>query len=189
MPNPPPDGCNAVTVSEAATVKTTFAGIFGFSNFNLSASGTATAPDQTITPIDVAVVLDTTGSMSQSAPGSSTVCPGVNNPDKLDCVKVGVKALLQTLYPCNPGASCNGQPPLDKVELLAFPGLTSAAAVAAERTATRSRRMPRPTTIPGKPAVDPFLTRGLHVHRRALGEHVRQLERRRSSCSTRTIRS
>ena len=160
MPNPPPNGCNAVTVSESATVKTTFAGIFGFSNFNLSASGSATAPDQAITPIDVAVVLDTTGSMSQSAPGSSTVCPGVNNPDKLDCVKVGVKALLNTLYPCNPGASCNGQPPLDKVELLAFPGLTSNAAVAAEQTCNALPGNAKAYDDPGKPAVNPFLTEG-----------------------------
>ena len=153
-----PNGCNAVTVSEAATVKTTFAGIFGFSNFNLSASGTAVAPDQTITPIDVAVVLDSTGSMVQGAPLASTVCPGAGNtPSKLDCVKLGVKALLQTLYPCNPGASCAGQQPLDKVELLTFPGLTSAGAVAAEQTCNALPGNAKAYDDPQNKTVDPFL--------------------------------
>jgi Putative Flp pilus-assembly TadE/G-like len=155
-PNPPPNGCNAVTVSESATVKSTLAGIFGFGQFNLSASGSAIAPDQALTPIDVAVVLDTTGSMSQPAEGSSTVCPGVSNPDKLDCVKVGVKALLQTLYPCNPGGSCAGQKPLDKVELLAFPGLTSAGAVAAERTCNALPPNAKAYDDPQNKTVNPF---------------------------------
>jgi Flp pilus assembly protein TadG len=160
MPNPPPNGCNAVTVSESATVKTTLAGIFGFSHFNLTASGTAIAPSQVAGPIDVAVVLDTTGSMVQGAPLASTVCPGAGQkPTKLDCVKAGVKALLQTLYPCNPG-SCNGQPPLDKVELLAFPGLTSKAAVAAEQTCNALPNNAKAYDDPSKPAVNPFLTEG-----------------------------
>jgi Flp pilus assembly protein TadG len=161
MPNPPPNGCNAVTVSESATVKTTLAGIFGFSHFNLTASGTAIAPSQVAGPIDVALVLDTTGSMVQGAPLASTVCPGAGaNPTKLDCVKAGVKALLQTLFPCNPGASCNGQPPLDKVELLAFPGLTSKAAVAAEQTCNALPNNAKAYDDPSKPLVNPFLAEG-----------------------------
>jgi hypothetical protein len=123
-PQPVNAGCNAVTVSESATVKTTLTGIFGFSKFNLTATGTATAPSQTIAPIDAAVVVDTTGSMGESA--GNGVCPSVRNPDKLDCVKAGIQTLLQTLYPCTPGSACGGNnAPLDKVELLVFPGLTS----------------------------------------------------------------
>ncbi len=152
-------GCNVVTVSESATVKSTFAAIFNFAHFTLTASSTASAPDQTITPIDVAVVVDTTGSMNARTPAD--VCPSVRNPTKLDCVKAGVQALLQTLYPCRPGRSCAGQPPLDKVELLIFPGLTNANLIPREEDCTRN--MPdngKAYDDPQNRTVNPFLSEG-----------------------------
>jgi Putative Flp pilus-assembly TadE/G-like/Putative Tad-like Flp pilus-assembly len=134
-------GCNAVKVTETATVDATLAGIFGIGKFNLSASGTATAPDQTITPIDAAVVVDTTGSMGD--PAANGVCPGIRNPDKLDCVKSGIQTLLQQLYPCTPGSACGGNNgPLDKVELLIFPGLTSTNLRAREEDCTQNLQNP-----------------------------------------------
>ena len=161
-PQPAGVGCNAVTVAESAHVKSTFAGVFGFGSFNLSASGTASAPDQTITPIDLALVIDTTGSMGQGAPSSATVCPGIRNPSKLDCAKAGVKSLLQTLYPCNPGSPCGGlNTPLDKVELLIFPGLTNTNLRGREEDCTQN--MPangKAYDDPQNRAVNPFTSEG-----------------------------
>lgn len=156
-------GCNAVTVSESATVKATLAGIFGIGNFNLTAHGTATAPDQTITPIDAAVVVDTTGSMGN--PAGNGVCPSVNRPDKLDCVKSGIQTLLQTLYPCTPGSACSGtNGPLDKVELLVFPGLTSTNWRTREEDCTQNLQNPvgnfKEYDDDQNKTTDPFATEG-----------------------------
>ena len=161
MANPPPNGCNAVTVSESATVKTTFAGIFGFSNFNLSVSGTATAPDQTITPIDVAVVLDTTGSMSQSAPGSSTVCPGVNNPDQARLRQGRRQGAPADPVPLQPGRIVQRSAAARQGRAARLPRPDQCGCGGRRAgPATRSRRTAKAYDDPGKPAVDPFLTEG-----------------------------
>ena len=54
---------DVVTVSERAVVSTAFAGIFGLESFTVHASSTA-ARTTVSTPLDVALVLDRTGSMS-----------------------------------------------------------------------------------------------------------------------------
>lgn len=97
--------CNAVNVKETATVKTTFLGLF-LPSFNVTASSTSAARGGSPHPLNVEVILDNTGSMTQAC--SATV-PGISsNPEKLDCAKEGVQALLQALWPCNSTLSSCG---------------------------------------------------------------------------------
>jgi Flp pilus assembly protein TadG len=135
-------GCNAVTVTESAKVKTTLAGVFGFANFNLNATATASAPQagQTQTPLNVEVILDTTTSMQDKCSSPVTGIPN-GQAEKIDCAKAGVQALLSGLSPCIGTAACgpttNNPSPelganltnaaniLDEVGLMAFPALTN----------------------------------------------------------------
>ena len=86
-------------------------------------------------PLNVEVILDNTGSMNSSC--SATVT-GISSPERIDCAKAGVRALLQALWPCNSSlASCgaatpnsggqlgaNVAAPVDEVGLLVFPAMT-----------------------------------------------------------------
>ncbi len=70
---------------------------------NVSATSTASAHGGRERPLDVMVVLDTTGSMRNDA--QSDVCPTIHDPSKLDCAKAGVLTLLDELGPCPAGAT------------------------------------------------------------------------------------
>jgi hypothetical protein len=134
---PQPSGatCNAVNVSETATVQTPLGGLFGTPHFTVSASATAAARGGAVHPLNVEVILDNTGSMNS---GCSATVPGISSPDRLDCAKAGVQALLQALWPCNSSlASCgaatpnsggqlgaNVAAPVDEVGELVFPAMT-----------------------------------------------------------------
>jgi Putative Flp pilus-assembly TadE/G-like len=144
-PAPPTNGCNAVTVSEQANVKSTLAGIFGFSGFNITANATASAPQSgsAPTPLNVEVILDTTPSMGGPPDGRpcQSAVTGINRPRVpygIDCAKAGVRALLSGLSPCN--GTCTGNipnlgnalganvtDPLDEVGLVTFPALSNVA--------------------------------------------------------------
>jgi Putative Flp pilus-assembly TadE/G-like len=130
---PTPSGattCNAIKVSETATVQNTFGSLF-FPNFTISASTTAAARGGLVHPLHVEVILDTTGSMSSGCSGTVT---GIASPKRIDCAKAGVRALLQALWPCasslaSCGATTSNSPqlganvtnPVDEVGLMVFP--------------------------------------------------------------------
>ena len=148
-------GCNAVTVSETADVKSTLAGIFGFSDFTIKANATASAPQtgSTPTPLNVEVILDTTPSMGGPPDGQPcrSAVTGINRPSVpygIDCAKAGVRALLSGLDPCNgtcagnvpnPGNAlgANVTDPLDEVGLVTFPALSNPANRTDEINCTR----------------------------------------------------
>lgn len=77
---------NAVTVTGTLRTDTYFASIFGIDHFNVSAKAKACKPCGS-KPIDVAVVIDRTGSMCDNS-GSSTSCTDLNN------AKDGVRSML-----------------------------------------------------------------------------------------------
>jgi Putative Flp pilus-assembly TadE/G-like/von Willebrand factor type A domain len=141
---PTPSGattCNAIKVSETATVQNTFGSLF-FPSFTISASTTAAARGGSVHPLNVEVILDTTGSMTQVCSGAVTGIPSTSQtPEKIDCAKAGVRAFLQALWPCTSSlASCGtatpnsgGQQganvtapvtPVDEVGLMVFPPLS-----------------------------------------------------------------
>ena len=133
---PTPSGattCNAIKVSETATVQTTFGSLF-FPTFTISASTTAAARGGAVHPLHVEVILDNTGSMNSSCSGTVT---GIASPERIDCAKAGVRALLQALWPCSssenpcagavansPALGVNVTNPVDEVGLMVFPAIT-----------------------------------------------------------------
>jgi hypothetical protein len=136
--SPQPSGvttCNAVHVTETAQVQTTLGSLFFPQGFTVSASTTAAARGGQVHPLNVEVILDNTQSMTQ---GCSATVPGISSPEKIDCAKAGMRALLQALWPCNSSlASCgaatansggqlgaNVAAPVDEVGLLVFPAIT-----------------------------------------------------------------
>jgi hypothetical protein len=126
--------CNAVAVRESAIVKTTFAGLV-LPSFTVTATSTAAARGGAASPIDAYVILDNTESMTDDC--SSTVTGITGTPEKLDCAKAGMRALLQALDPCNPdltscgAATANGNSqlganvasPFDEIGLLVIPAI------------------------------------------------------------------
>jgi Flp pilus assembly protein TadG len=135
-------GCNAVKVTEKATVPLTLLNVLGLSSWGVSASSTATLGGIS-QPLDIEVVIDTTASMG--SPCSSAV-PGIpstsSTPTKLDCADYGVRSLLAALDPCpssepSCGADVAGNDvanPLDRVGLMIFGGLNTAKGFAAGST-------------------------------------------------------
>jgi Flp pilus assembly protein TadG len=122
--------CNAVKVTETATVNTSFLSLFRKS-FTVSASSTAAARGGVPNPLNVVVIVDTSGSMGPpGAPSGDPYCTasvaGINSPaqpDKLDCAKAGVRAMLQSLEPCSTDVSpCPNI--ADEVGLVVFPAIT-----------------------------------------------------------------
>jgi Flp pilus assembly protein TadG len=130
--------CNAVLVKETATVSTTFASSF-LPSITISASATAGARGGKSHPIHAYVILDNTQSITQ---GCSGAVPGVSSPEKIDCAKAGMQALLEALWPCDSSlsscgtatansAAADGTPqlganvayPVDEVGLLVFPAI------------------------------------------------------------------
>jgi hypothetical protein len=88
---------NAVKVTFTKTANFYFAGIFGAKSKTLSATATAT-PGSAPTPYNVAIIADTTASMSDTDSGDC-------NTTRLACEKSGIQILLQNLSPCVSGNS------------------------------------------------------------------------------------
>ena len=98
---------------------------------------TRTVKAQVLPALDVEVILDTSGSMQSACSGTVT---GISSPEKIDCAKAGMQALLQGLWPCYSTLSSCGSTTansgelganvtnaVDEVGLLAFPALSSTA--------------------------------------------------------------
>ena len=136
--------CNAIQVKESAIVNTTFLRVLGLTSFTaVGATSTASMHGGSAHPIDVAVVLDTTASMSDGCSNAVTGISGTAT--KLDCAKEGVRSLLTSLSPCNVTLSSCGSvvsgnvpQPLDEVSLYTFPGITSPSAYTHDSTSARS---------------------------------------------------
>ena len=107
--------CNEVRVTESATVTTGLLSLF-IPSFTVTASSTAAARGTGLPkPMNVFVILDTTGSMDAGCSASVT---GISSPDKLDCAKAGVQSLLQAM----PYSSTSGA--YDDVGVMVFPAIS-----------------------------------------------------------------
>ncbi len=127
---------NTMVVTQTSVIPMYFANILGIHTMSVTATATAAMRGGVMPPLDLMIVLDTTGSMSDNC---SATIPGISSPDRLDCAKAGVRALLSALWPCsqslsNCGAASGGNysNPIDKAGMIIFPGLTSGAAVSQE---------------------------------------------------------
>ncbi len=91
---------NALSVTETATVPTTFARLLGVSSFSISATATASAKGGYAGPYNIAVILDTTQSMNDT--DSDSQCGS----SRISCALSGLQVLLNALTPCPGVASC-----------------------------------------------------------------------------------
>ena len=117
-----PNNANAVQVIEQATIPTFFSEVFGIGQMTLTATSTAAVVGARATPMNIAIVIDTTESMN-------TVDTNCGN-TRIACALNGVQVLLGGLSPCSPAAGActvtNGvaSGALDQVSIFTFPNVT-----------------------------------------------------------------
>lgn len=118
---------NAIQVAEQANVPTFFAQIFKINVMSVTAVATAAIVGSRPAPTNIAVILDTTASMT-TVDTNCTV--NGTSAERIVCAENGVSVLLQNLSPCNIALGCgtvtNGvsQYPLDQVAIFTFPNIT-----------------------------------------------------------------
>jgi len=127
-PGIPCNPYNAIVVKQQSDVPMFFSRVVGLTSVHISATATAAVKGGGPKPLDVIVIVDTTGSMDD--PCSASVA-GISSPSLLDCAKAGVRSLLTGLSPCPESLSDCGPAdsgghvanPFDEVGLIVFPGL------------------------------------------------------------------
>ena len=120
-----PANANAIQVKQQTTVPMLFARIFGKTSLTLTATSTASMRGSGLTPYNVAIIVDTTASMSDT--DSDSQC----STTRLACSLAGVQTFLHQLAPClsdetTCGAAVSGvvANPVDQVSLFTFPNMT-----------------------------------------------------------------
>lgn len=122
---------NAVSVTETATIPTFFAGVLGIKTMTVSAKSTASKGSKPL-PYNVAIVLDTTGSMDNNDSNCGAT--------QLECATQAFQYLLQGL-----------DPNLDSISLFTFPGVTTTSA-ANDYNCSGNGPQDGPYTFPSKTA-------------------------------------
>jgi Flp pilus assembly protein TadG len=116
-------GYNALSVTQTATIPLWFGGLIGMHQMNVTAVSTAAMRGGQNVPWNIAIVLDTTNSMSNT--DKSGQCNGT----QISCALLGVQALLNDLYPCALGETCTSSTAyVDSVSLYVFPAVTTVTA-------------------------------------------------------------
>jgi hypothetical protein len=119
-----PTNDNAIQVRQQVTVPTYFMSIFGHSSFTLTATASASMRGAPAGPYNVAIIVDTTDSMTQTDGDSQ--CKGT----RLACSLAGVQILLNDMSPCiSSDSTCtvtngNAANSVDRVSLFTFPNMT-----------------------------------------------------------------
>jgi Flp pilus assembly protein TadG len=115
-----PANGNVMQVKQTAAIPTFFLGLFGIGTFNVTASATASMRGSAAVPYNVAIVLDSTNSMSNN----DSRCGNIS---RVQCAMEGVQTLLAELYPCTQTyATCptDGSNSVDRVSLFTYPNIT-----------------------------------------------------------------
>jgi hypothetical protein len=111
--------CNALAVTQTAQVNLWFGGFVGIRTFNLSANSTAAMRGGSDIPYNIAIVLDTTSSMNDTASSGDGCGTGAT---QITCAVDGIKTLLQLMDPCALNTTCSSTGAyVDDVSLFAFP--------------------------------------------------------------------
>lgn len=108
---------NAVQVSQTAKVPTWIGPLFGMPTFNIKATATASMKGGTPTPYNIAIILDTTASMTGADDGKNNTS---SCSTQIQCAELGIQTFLNELVPGSSSA------PIDVVSLYVFPGATTA---------------------------------------------------------------
>jgi hypothetical protein len=121
-----PSNSNAIVVRQKVSVPLFFLRIFGGAAVELNSTATASMRGASVSPFNVAIIVDTTRSMTNTDSDSS--CSST----RLSCALAGVQVLLKSLSPCAQVlTSCgtvtggNVSNSVDRVSLLAFPPVTT----------------------------------------------------------------
>jgi Flp pilus assembly protein TadG len=115
---------NAVQVTQTATSGLWIGQMFGVPLFNLKAVGVAAMDANACKLCNIALIMDTTGSMGQ--PDSASDCT-VSTKTSETCALQGFRSLLAGAYPCYAGQTCTSgtSTPDDVVSLYVFPTIAS----------------------------------------------------------------
>ena len=146
-----PASANAVAVKQTGTLNMTFGAMVGFRSMTLTASATAAMRGAVAGPYNVAIVVDTTQSMTDT--DSSSSC----NDTRINCALSGIQTMLLTLNPCAAsgcGTVSNGNVahPVDKVSIFTYPNITTAT-VADDYNCSGATPSITPYTFPSTTAV------------------------------------
>jgi Flp pilus assembly protein TadG len=113
-------GYNAIKVVQTATVPLWFGGLVGMPSMNLAATATASMKGAANTPYNLAVIMDTTNSMSDTIKGDSNCTKS-----QISCAVAGLESMLNQLDPCQLNTTCTSATPyVDNVALFVFPALS-----------------------------------------------------------------
>ena len=116
-------GYNALSVTQTATIPLWFGGLIRMKQMNVAYTAKAAMRGGQNWPWNIAVIVDTTSSMSDSDGGNQ--CNGT----QITCALLGVQALLNDLYPCGVGQTCASSTTyVDSVSLFVFPAVTGTTA-------------------------------------------------------------
>jgi hypothetical protein len=117
-----PSNSNAIVVRQKVSVPLFFLRIFGGASVELNSTATASMRGASVSPFNVAIIIDTTRSMTDTDHDSN--CSST----RLSCAMAGVQVLLKSLSPCSQIlSSCgtvtggNVSNSVDRVSLLTFP--------------------------------------------------------------------
>jgi Flp pilus assembly protein TadG len=115
-------GANGIEVVQTAAVPTFFARIFGIDTVNIAATASASMSGGVPTPLNVALIVDTTHSMGDAPTGpAATACSGYST--AIACAVDGAQTLLKELWPWQAGATSGTQ--VDEAALFVFPPVTN----------------------------------------------------------------
>ena len=110
---------NAVSVTNTATMRTLFMGIFGVRTVTVAATATASMQGRS-QPWNVAIVVDSTGSMA-------TVDSNCGSLTEFQCALSGTQALLEATPPCPGGeTTCSAANANIRMSLFTFPNVLTA---------------------------------------------------------------
>jgi Flp pilus assembly protein TadG len=156
-------GGNAVVVKQTGTVKMTFGALIGFKNLAMTATATAAMRGAVAGPYNVAIVVDTTQSMTSN--DNSTTC----TTSRISCALGGIVTMLKVLDPCAAsgcgGSASNGNFPnaVDKVSIFTYPNITPTTVVH-DSDCTGKSISPAPYTFPSATATTYVPTTGVATY-------------------------
>ena len=110
-------GYNAIKVTQTATVNLWFGGLVGMPSMSLTSTATAAMKGGTNIPYNLAVIMDTTGSMNSTIPGDKDCTTS-----QIVCAVQGLEVMLENMDPCQQNTTCSSATPyVDDVALFVFP--------------------------------------------------------------------
>jgi hypothetical protein len=116
--------CNVLKATQTASVNLWFGGLLGMPTMHLTAVSYAAMRGGSDTPYNIAVIIDSTNSMTGTAP-SGDGCG--TNATQIKCAVAGLKLMLEAMDPCPLNQTCPGNANyVDGVALFTFPAISVA---------------------------------------------------------------